>query len=49
LQVYGDIFPVTTAAKSCAILEALIGQFYLVIMVAWLVGVHISQSMEKKS
>jgi hypothetical protein len=46
---YGDIFPVSTAAKSCAILEALIGQLYLVIMVAWLVGVHISQSMEKKS
>jgi hypothetical protein len=46
---YGDIFPVTTAAKSFAILEAIIGQLYLVIMVAWLVGVHISQSMDKKS
>ena len=46
---YGDIFPVTTAAKSCAILEAVIGQLYLVITVAWLVGVHISQSMMKKS
>jgi hypothetical protein len=45
---YGDIFPVTTAAKSCAILEAIIGQLFLVIMVAWLVGVHISQSMVKK-
>jgi hypothetical protein len=45
---YGDIFPVTTAAKSFAILEAIIGQLYLVIMVAWLVGVHISQSMSKK-
>ncbi|MGD8446488.1 MAG: potassium channel family protein [Desulfobacterales bacterium] len=46
---YGDIFPVTTAAKYCAILEAVIGQLYLVITVAWLVGVHISQSMDKKS
>jgi hypothetical protein len=46
---YGDIFPVTTAAKSCAVLEAVIGQLYLVITVAWLVGVHISQSMAKKS
>ena len=45
---YGDIFPVTTAAKSCAILEAVIGQLYLVITVAWLVGVHISQSLERK-
>ena len=46
---YGDIFPVTQAAKSCAILEAVIGQLFLVIMVAWLVGVHISQSMLKKN
>jgi len=46
---YGDIFPVTTAAKSCAILEAVTGQLYLVITVAWLVGVHISQTMMKKA
>ncbi len=46
---YGDIFPVSSAAKSAAILEALIGQLFLVILVAWLVGVHISQSMDKKS
>ena len=45
---YGDIFPVTTAAKACAILEAVIGQLYLVITIAWLVGVQISQSMQKK-
>ncbi len=45
---YGDIFPVSTAAKSCAILEAVIGQLYLVITVAWLVGAHISQSIGKK-
>jgi hypothetical protein len=45
---YGDIFPVTTAAKACAILEAVIGQLYLVITIAWLVGAHISQSMQKK-
>ncbi|MFC1823612.1 potassium channel family protein [Thermodesulfobacteriota bacterium] len=46
---YGDIAPITIAAKSFAILEAVIGQLYLVIMVAWLVGRHISQSMEKKA
>ena len=45
---YGDIFPVSTAAKSCAILEAVIGQLYLVSAVAWLVGAHISQSIGKK-
>jgi len=31
------------------ILEAVIGQLYLVVQVAWLVGVHVSQSMLKKS
>jgi hypothetical protein len=45
---YGDIFPTTSAAKSCAILEAVIAQLYLVITVAWLVGVRIQQSSEKK-
>jgi len=46
---YGDIAPISTAAKSCAMLEAVVGQLYLVITVAWLVGAHISQSMGKKS
>ena len=46
---YGDIAPVSTTAKSCAILEAVVGQLYLVITVAWLVGAHISQSMGRKS
>ena len=46
---YGDVTPSSTAAKSCAVLEAVVGQLYLVITVAWLVGVHISQSMEKKT
>ncbi len=45
---YGDIFPVTTAAKSCAILEAIVGQLYLVITIALLVGVHVSQTLAKK-
>lgn len=45
---YGDIFPVTTAAKSCAIIEAVVGQLYLVITIAWLVGVHVSQIVAKK-
>jgi len=45
---YGDIFPISTAAKSCAILEAVIGQLYLVSTVAWLVGANISQAIRKK-
>ena len=46
---YGDITPVTRLARSLCILEAVIGQLYLVVSVAWLVGMHVSQSMEKRS
>jgi hypothetical protein len=46
---YGDITPLTDIASSLSILEAVIGQIYLVVLVAWLVGMHISQSPERKS
>jgi hypothetical protein len=46
---YGDITPVTSLARSLSTLEAVIGQLYLVVQVAWLVGVHVSQSMLKRS
>ena len=46
---YGDITPVTKLARALCILEAVMGQLYLVVQVAWLVGVHVSQSMLKKS
>jgi Ca2+/Na+ antiporter len=46
---YGDITPATSMARSLCILEAVIGQLYLVVQVAWLVGVHVSQSMFKKT
>jgi hypothetical protein len=40
---YGDITPVTAAARAFANLEAIVGQLYLVILVAWLVGMHVSR------
>ncbi|MEE4266186.1 MAG: ion channel [Desulfobacteraceae bacterium] len=40
---YGDILPVTNKASSLAMLEALVGQIYLVVLVAWLVGMHVSR------
>ena len=46
---YGDITPITSLARSLCILEAVIGQLYLVVQVAWLVGVHVSQSMLNRS
>ena len=45
---YGDITPITAAARSLATLEAIIGQIYLVVLIAWLVGMHVSQSMNRK-
>jgi hypothetical protein len=41
---YGDIAPVSSAAQSLAILQAIFGQLYLTVLVAWLVGLHIAHS-----
>jgi len=45
---YGDITPTTEIARSLAVIEALIGQIYLVVLVARLVGIHIAQSMAER-
>jgi len=39
---YGDMAPVTTAARTCATLEGMLGQIYLTILVARLVGMHLA-------
>ena len=40
---YGDITPLTDRASALVLLEALIGQIYLVVLVAWLVGMYVSR------
>lgn len=40
---YGDIVPMTPAARMSAALEAVIGQVYVVILVARLVGLNVAQ------
>ena len=40
---YGDITPVTPIARTLAYIEALFGQFYIAILVASFVGMHISR------
>ncbi|WP_133407176.1 ion channel [Parashewanella tropica] len=40
---YGDISPNNPFSETFAMLEAVVGQIYLTVMVAWLVGVHVSQ------
>ena len=40
---YGDITPLTNKASALVLVEALVGQIYLVVLVAWLVGMHVSR------
>lgn len=40
---YGTMIPISDPARSLALLEAIIGQLYLAILVARLVGLHISK------
>lgn len=40
---YGDIVPISTLAKAFANMEAIIGQLYIAVLVARLVGIHITQ------
>ena len=40
---YGDVTPLTNRASALALLEALIGQIYMVVLVAWLVGMYVSR------
>ena len=40
---YGDIIPVSVVAKAFSVVEAVVGQLYLVVVVAWLVGMYVSQ------
>ena len=39
---YGDITPQTAGAASICQLEAIVGQFFTAVVVAWLVGMHVS-------
>ena len=45
---YGDISPVSQAAKAMAITQAITGQVYLAVLVARLVGINIAQQMKEK-
>jgi voltage-gated potassium channel len=45
---YGDITPVSAPARSLAMLEAIVGQMFIAVLIARLVGIHIAQSLTKK-
>jgi len=43
-----DILPVNTYARTLAYMEAIAGQFYIAILVASLVGAHLSERQSGK-
>jgi voltage-gated potassium channel len=45
---YGDIVPLTAPAQSLASLQAVVGQLYLTVLVARLVGLHIMSGAGRK-
>ncbi len=44
---YGDITPISGIARSLSMLEGIIGQTYMAVLVARLVGMHVAHSMSK--
>lgn len=45
---YGDVVPISDQAKTMAISEALIGQIYLTVLIARLVGMYAAGHLQKK-
>jgi len=46
---YGDVYPVSPLARATAATEALLGQLYLVVLVARLVGLHTAQETRRQA
>ncbi len=44
---YGDITPVSSGARSLAVVEALCGQLYLAVIVARLIGMHLTAATKR--
>ena len=44
---YGDITPIGSQAIALSVLEAITGQIYLVVVVAWFVGLYVSKKSSK--
>ena len=45
---YGDVIPISAAARSLSALQAVTGQLYLAVLVARLVGLHIAHSRDTR-
>jgi Ion channel len=45
---YGDVTPLANSARSMAMLEAVLGQFYLAVLIARLIGLNIADARSDK-
>jgi voltage-gated potassium channel len=45
---YGDIVPMLPFPRMLAAVEAVLGHFYIALLIAWLVGTYISQSIQAR-
>lgn len=45
---YGTIAPIGPVSRMLAMAQAIIGQVYLVVVVAWMMGLYVSHSWEKR-
>jgi Ion channel len=46
---YGDITPLTPQARAFAYIEAIIGQMYIAVLIARLVGLQVAQAMSRRN
>jgi voltage-gated potassium channel len=46
---YGDILPLLPFSRILAAVEAVVGHFYMAVLIGWLVGMFISQALEARS
>lgn len=46
---YGDITPISPPARTLSWLEAMMGQFYIAVLVAFLVGIQVSQGVVRRN
>jgi len=44
---YGDVLPVSATARGLAYMQAVVGQFYIAVLVAGLVGAYVSKRTER--
>ncbi|HYV35542.1 MAG TPA: potassium channel family protein [Gemmataceae bacterium] len=45
---YGDVTPINESARALAVVEAIVGQFYIAVLMAELIGKRVAQALSKE-